>query len=144
MCKTNKSIQDRTTSSPWSCSDFVSWQKGLWRWIYYKLYEFNVLSLAVHQVNFFCWMDQGDYSCDFSVSPSPFGLDLGTLDLGLRTWAWQYYSWASNISQVLSYQLPVTSYQFEFRRFREHFWLRQGAQGVTISVRPSVCLSVRS
>ena len=25
--------------------------------------------------------------CDFSVSPSPFGLDFGTL--GLRTWAWQ-------------------------------------------------------
>ena len=25
------------------------------------------------------------HSCDFSVSPSPFGLDLGTLDLGLTT-----------------------------------------------------------
>ena len=27
--------------------------------------------------------------CDFSVSPSPFGLDFGTLDLGLWTWARQ-------------------------------------------------------
>ena len=25
--------------------------------------------------------------CDFSVSPSPFGLDFGTLDFGLWTWA---------------------------------------------------------
>ena len=25
--------------------------------------------------------------CDFSVSPSPLGLDFGTLDFGLGTWA---------------------------------------------------------
>ena len=70
-----------------------------------------VLALAVHQVNLFGWMDQGDHSepllllalfyqstpscskvmgwgvgwggpCDFSVSPSPFNLDFGTLDFG--------------------------------------------------------------
>ena len=29
----------------------------------------------------------GGGPCDFSVSPSPFGLDFGTLDFGLRTWA---------------------------------------------------------
>ena len=49
----------------------------------------HVLVLAVHLVNFFSWMSQGGHSeqiifdliCDFSVSPSPFGLDFGTLDL---------------------------------------------------------------
>ena len=68
----------------------------------------HVLDLAVHLVNFFGWVSQGGSSgpllllaflyqpehsfmlksygvggggpCDFSVSPSPFGLDLGTLD----------------------------------------------------------------
>ena len=63
----------------------------------------HVLDLAVHLVNFFGWMSQGGHSeqllfsalfyqstpsclggpCDFSVSPSPFGLDFGTLDFGL-------------------------------------------------------------
>ena len=40
--------------------------------------------LPVEEVIHFCG---GGYShsCDFSVSPSPFGLDFGTL--GLRTWA---------------------------------------------------------
>ena len=67
-----------------------------------------VLDLAVPLVNFFGWMSQGGHSepllllalfyqstpsclkvmgwgggpCDFSVSPSPFGLDFGTLDFG--------------------------------------------------------------
>ena len=70
----------------------------------------HILDLAVHLVNFFGWMSQGGHSepilllalfyqsipswlkvigggvggpCDFSVSPSPFGLDFGTLDFGL-------------------------------------------------------------
>ena len=71
----------------------------------------HVLDLAVNLVNFFGWMNQeGGHSepllllapfyqstpsclkvmgggvggpCDFSVSPSPFGLDIGTLDFGL-------------------------------------------------------------
>ena len=73
----------------------------------------HVLYLAVLLVNFFGWMSQGGYSepllllalfyqstpsClkvmggvggpwDFSVSPSPFGLDFGTLEFGLQTWA---------------------------------------------------------
>ena len=34
------------------------------------------------------WVGGVGGPCDFSVSPSPFGLDFGTL--GLRTWAWQY------------------------------------------------------
>ena len=71
----------------------------------------QVLYLAVHLVNFFGWMSQGGNfeqllffalfyqstpsclkvrggwggvggPCDFSVSPSPFGLDFGTLDYG--------------------------------------------------------------
>ena len=71
----------------------------------------DVLNLAVHLVNFFGWMSQGGHSepllllalfyqstpsclkvmgwvggvgdpCDFSVSPSPFGLDFGTLNFG--------------------------------------------------------------
>ena len=68
----------------------------------------HVLDLAVNLVNFFGWVSQGDHSesllllalfhqstpsclkvmgwgggpCDFSVSPSPFGLDFGTLDFG--------------------------------------------------------------
>ena len=72
----------------------------------------HVLVLAVHLVNFFSWVSQGGHSeqllffalfyqstpsclkvmggwvgwvggpCDFSVSPSPFGLDFGTLDFG--------------------------------------------------------------
>ena len=72
----------------------------------------NVLDLAVHLVNLFGWMSQGDHSetlllltlfyqstpsClkvmgwwggvgggpwDFSVCQSPFGLDFGTLDFG--------------------------------------------------------------
>ena len=29
----------------------------------------------------------GGGPCDFGVSPSPFDLDFGTLDFGLRTWA---------------------------------------------------------
>ena len=53
-----------------------------------------VLDLAVHLVNFFGWMSQKGHSsclkvmgwgggpCDFSVSPSPFGIDFGTLDFG--------------------------------------------------------------
>ena len=76
----------------------------------------QVLDLAVHLVNIFGWMSQGGHSepplllalfyqstpsclkvmgarvvlggpCDFSVSPSPFGLIFGTLDFGLHTWA---------------------------------------------------------
>ncbi len=50
------------------------------------------------QIKIYGWMDQGHHSwylatlllvvevvgpCDFSVSPSTFGLDFGTLDLGL-------------------------------------------------------------
>ena len=71
----------------------------------------HALDLAVHLVNFFGWMSQGGHSepllllplfyqstpfclkvigwwggvggpCDFSVSPSPFGLDFGNLDFG--------------------------------------------------------------
>ena len=69
----------------------------------------HVLVLAVHLVNFFSRVSQGGHSeqllffalfyqstpsclkvrgggvggpCDFSVSPSPFGLDFGTLDFG--------------------------------------------------------------
>ena len=72
----------------------------------------HVLVLAVHLVNFFSWVSQGGHSeqllffalfyqstpsclkvrggwvgsvggpCDFSVSPSPFGLDFGTSDFG--------------------------------------------------------------
>ena len=67
----------------------------------------HVVDLAVYLVNFFGWMSQGGHSeplllsalfyestpsclkvmggvggpCDFSVSPSPFCLDFGTLDL---------------------------------------------------------------
>ena len=29
-----------------------------------------------------CWGGGGGGPCDFSVSPSPFGLDFGTLDFG--------------------------------------------------------------
>ena len=70
----------------------------------------HVLVLTVHLVNFFGWMSQGGHSeqllffalfyqstpsclkvvgggvdgpCDYCVSPSSFGLDFGTLDLGL-------------------------------------------------------------
>ena len=73
----------------------------------------HILNLAVHLVNIFGWMSQGGHSepllllalfyqstpyclkvigwwggggggpCDFSVSPSPFGLDFGTSDSGL-------------------------------------------------------------
>ena len=61
----------------------------------------HVLDLAVHLVNYFGWMSPGGHSetllplalfsrallhdgpCDFSVSPSSFGLDFGTLDFGL-------------------------------------------------------------
>ena len=72
----------------------------------------HLLDLAVHLVNFFGRMSQGGHSepllqlalfyqstpsclkvmggggwvggpCDFSVSPSPFGLDFGTSDSGL-------------------------------------------------------------
>ena len=81
----------------------------------------HVLDLAVHLVSFFGWMSQGGHSepllllalfyqstpsclkvmggvvgwvgvlCDYCVSPSPFGLDFGTLDfgtsdLGLTIW----------------------------------------------------------
>ena len=70
----------------------------------------HVLDFAVHLVNFFGQMSQGGHSepllllalfyqstrsclkvmgwgwvggpCDFGVSPSPFGLDFGTLDFG--------------------------------------------------------------
>ena len=75
----------------------------------------HILDLAVHLVTFFGWMSQGGHSeplllfalfyqstpsClkvmggavgyvggpwDFSVSPSPFGLDFGTLNFGLQT-----------------------------------------------------------
>ena len=43
----------------------------------------HVLDLAVHLVNIFGRMSQGGHSCYFGVSPSPFGLDFGTLDFGL-------------------------------------------------------------
>ena len=45
-----------------------------------------------------CRRPCGGGPCDFSVTPSPYGLDFGTLDSGLRTWAWSYFS--SRFSQI--------------------------------------------
>ena len=97
------------------------------------------LDLAVHQVNFFGWMSQGDHyeplllsalfyqstpsclkvrggvggvggvggPCDFSVSPSPFGLDFGTLDSGLTIINQDVYL---DLGQLLDNKAPDSCY----------------------------------
>ena len=51
------------------------------------------------------WWWVGGGPCDFSVSPSPFGLDFGTLDFGLRTW--DFGLGLDNIYLLSGYIVPI-------------------------------------
>ena len=72
------------------------------------------------------WWWVGGGPCDFSVSPSPFGLDFGTLDFGLWTWAWQKLNKCVNLYVLFKRPHPsplllVFNFQLAICAMNMHF-----------------------
>ena len=80
----------RTTPCPWSrCPPGQFFWLDELRESFWTTFTFSTFLLEhSFRLKSYRWGGVGG-PWDFIVSPSPFGLDFGTLDLGLWTWAWQ-------------------------------------------------------